>query len=353
MMALESISAQIEWMSQMARNKKVAAAQGEIREPVATYTRNTEVPTFFGQPMLEGQYADLSSRPSQTRTPALFYAHPNGELWVGDAIAWLHSLPGESVDLVFADPPYNIGKAEWDTFESQQAYVEWSVQWIEQAARILKPTGTLYICGFSEILADLRLPAARFFTGCRWLVWHYKNKANLGNDWGRSHESILHFRKSREFTFNTDDVRIPYGNHTLKYPEHPQAETSQYGKGDGKGRLWQPHPKGAKPKDVIEIPTTCNGMHEKTPHPTQKPEELLRQILLASSSPNDLVIDPFLGSGTTMVVAEQLKRRWKGCDISPEYCGWAAKRIELVEDWPVEKWIEYDQQNAERRKAIR
>lgn len=214
--------------------------------------------------------------------------------------------------------------------------------------------GTLYVCGFSEILADLRLPASRFFGGCRWLVWHYKNKANLGDDWGRSHESILHFRKGRAFAFNTDDVRIPYGEHTLKYPSHPQAETSQYGNGgENKGRIWQPHPRGAKPKDVLEIPTTCNGMHEKTPHPTQKPEELLRKIVLASSNPGELVIDPFLGSGTTVVVAEQLQRRWKGCDLSAEYCRWAADRLELVEDWSVEKWIRYDLENTERRKSIR
>lgn len=324
-----------------------------IRTPSVAYARNTEVPTFFGQPMLKGVYADLDMARLDVHTPALFYSHPHGEIWLGDAAAWLHSLPAGCADLIFADPPYNIGKAEWDTFESQQQYVEWSLRWIEQAARVLKPTGTLYVCGFSEIPADLRLPAARFFQGCRWLVWHYKNKANLGNDWGRSHESILHFRKSREFTFNTDDVRIPYGSHTLKYPEHPQAETSQYGKGNGKDRLWQPNPKGAKPKDVIEIPTTCNGMHEKTPHPTQKPEELVRKIVLASSNPGDLVLDPFLGSGTTAVVAEQLRRQWKGADVSPEYCRWAADRIELVEDWPTEKWIEYDLQNVERRVSIR
>jgi site-specific DNA-methyltransferase (adenine-specific) len=330
-----------------------ATNAAQVREPAVAYARNTEIPTFFGQPMLKGAYAELDPARSDSPTPTIFYSHPGGEIWLGDAVLWLRSLANESVDLIFADPPYNLGKAEWDTFESQQAYVAWSLQWIEEAARVLKPNGTLYICGFSEILADLRLPAARFFQGCRWLVWHYKNKANLGNDWGRSHESVLHFRKSRDFTFNTDDVRIPYGNHTLKYPEHPQAETSQYGKGNDKGRLWHPHPKGAKPKDVIEIPTTCNGMHEKTAHPTQKPEELLRQIILASSNPNDLVIDPFLGSGTTAVVAEQLKRRWRGCDASPEYCAWAAERIELVEDWPIEKWIEFDQQNVERRKSIR
>jgi len=328
-------------------------APREIREPLAEYTRNKAIPSFFGQPMLKGTYAPIESVNLIPAVPVLFYHSPAGEIWVGDAVAWLCSLPSESVDLVFADPPYNIQKAEWDTFESQQEYVNWSLQWIEQAARVLKPTGTLYVCGFSEILADLKLPASRFFCGCRWLVWHYKNKANLGIDWGRSHESMLHFRKSRQFTFNVDAVRIPYGRHTLKYPEHPQAETSQYGKGSSQEHLWRPHPDGAKPRDVIEIPTTCNGMHEKTPHPTQKPEELLRKIILASSNPGDLVVDPFLGSGTTAVAAEQLGRKWKGCDISLEYCRWAAQRIELVEDWLPEKWIEYDLKNAERRISIR
>ncbi|ACL25121.1 DNA methylase N-4/N-6 domain protein [Chloroflexus aggregans DSM 9485] len=304
--------------------------------------------------MLKGTMFDSNESQIDPNTPTLFYSHPHGEIWVGDAIAWLRSLETESVDMIFADPPYNIKKAEWDTFESQEEYVEWSLLWIREAARVLKPSGTLYICGFSEIIADLKLPASRLFKGCRWLIWHYKNKANLGSDWGRSHESILHFRKSKNFTFNIDDVRIPYGNHTLKYPEHPQAETSQYGKGNGrKNTIWQPHPRGAKPRDVIEIPTTCNGMHEKTPHPTQKPEELLRKLVLASSNVGDLIVDPFLGSGTTAVVAEQLRRNWKGCDISLEYCRWAVRRIELVEDWPIEKWIQYDFENAERRKSIR
>ncbi|HLH79754.1 MAG TPA: site-specific DNA-methyltransferase [Chthonomonas sp.] len=336
------------------RHKKLSPSLFEINEPSTGYTRNRELPTLLGQQMLKGKVFDVGASQLDSGTPILFYSHPHGEIWVGDAIAWLRTLETETVDMVFADPPYNIKKAEWDTFESQEQYVEWSLQWIKEAARVLKPTGTLYICGFSEIIADLKLPASRFFKGCRWLIWHYKNKANLGSDWGRSHESILHFRKGRQFPFNIDDVRIPYGNHTLKYPEHPQAETSQYGKGNGrKHTAWLPNPRGAKPRDVIEIPTTCNGMHEKTPHPTQKPEELLRKLVLASSNVGDLVIDPFLGSGTTAVVAEQLQRRWKGCDISLEYCRWAVRRIELVEDWPIEKWIQYDFENAERRKSIR
>ncbi len=292
----------------------------------------------------------FSSNESHVRQ---FFSHPNGVIWVGDAIEWLKTFPSESVDLIFADPPYNLGKAEWDTFESHQQYIDWSLQWIVEAARVLKPRGTLYICGFSEILADIKHPASRYFSGVRWIVWHYKNKANLGNDWGRSHESILHFRKGKKFTMNIDDVRVPYGNHTLKYPEHPQAVTSQYGKGQPRSTTWRPHPKGAKPKDVIEIPTTCNGMNEKTPHPTQKPEELVRKFVLVSSNPGDLVIDPFLGSGTTAVVAEQLGRKWSGCDISATYCDWAVERIKRVQSRTIEEWIEFDRKNEQRRKSIR
>ncbi|MBI5056356.1 MAG: site-specific DNA-methyltransferase [Nitrospirae bacterium] len=282
----------------------------------------------------------------------LHYEHPNGKLYQGDSIAWLNSLKDESIDLIFADPPYNINKADWDSFESQEHYIEWSLKWIEPSARILKPHGSLYICGFSEILADLRHPTSKYFKSCRWLIWHYKNKANLGNDWGRSHESIVHFRKSSKVKLNVDDIRIPYGAHTLKYPLHPQAVTSQYGNGEHREH-WKPNPRGAKPKDVIDIPTTCNGMGEKTPHPTQKPEELVRKFVLASSNKGDVVLDPFSGSGTTLVVAEQLGRKWSGCEINAPYNEWAIERVEHVKSMSVEDWIEHDRKVQERRESIR
>lgn len=324
-----------------------------------TLSRNTELPSFFGTIQLKGERLDIDTG-SIVNTPSLFYNHPNGELWNGNSIDWLKSLKSESVDLIFADPPYNIKKADWDTFESQEEYIKFSMEWIEQAARVLKPTGTLFVCGFSEILADIKHPATKYFKGCRWIIWHYKNKANLGSDWGRSHESILHFRKTKNFTFNIDEVRIPYSEHTLKYPSHPQAETSQFGKGKNVTHIWEPNPLGAKPKDVleipqdiIEVPTTCNGMHEKTPHPTQKPEELIRKIILASSNIGDTILDPFCGSGTTPVCADQLQRKWLACDLSTEYLDWAVNRLELVEDWSIEKWVKYDFENLKRRNSIR
>jgi len=193
----------------------------------------------------------------------------------------------------------------------------------------------------------------KYFKNCKWIIWHYKNKANLGSDWGRSHESILHLRKDKRFTFNIDDIRIPYKNHTLKYPKHSQAETSQYNNKRKRNDIWTPNPLGAKPKDVIEIPTICNGMEEKTPHPTQKPEALLRKIILASSNENDLVLDPFSGSGTTLVVATQLKRNWLGCELSPLYNEWTIKRLEKVQIKTKEEWIEFDKQNEQRRNSIK
>jgi site-specific DNA-methyltransferase (adenine-specific) len=310
-------------------------------------------PTAVPPPLAEVVKVGRLVRDADGGAAAVRYEHPNGKLFVGDSVAWLKSLPDASVDLVFADPPYNLDKADWDSFESQQHYVDWSMTWIAEAARVLKDTGSMYVCGFSEVLADLHHPASRHFHAARWLIWHYRNKANLGRDWGRSHESILHLRKSAAFRLNVDAVRVPYGEHTLKYPSHPQALSSHFANGKARDEAWTPHPRGAKPKDVFEIPTTCNGMNEKTPHPTQKPEELLRKLVLAASSPGDVVIDPFSGSGTTAVVAEQLGRRWAACDLSEEYTAWAIRRIEGVRRMSVDEWIAQDRAVAARRERIR
>jgi site-specific DNA-methyltransferase (adenine-specific) len=325
--------------------------------PIKTALRK-ETPTLFDEeivnfPLEISDIYNLVIDKKRVGISEPAYSRKNGLLFTGNSLHWLELIEGNTIDLIFADPPYNIQKASWDKFDSQEQYISWSIDWIREAARILKPEGTLYICGFSEILADLKHPAMRFFADCKWLIWYYRNKANLGKDWGRSHESILHLRKSKLFTMNTDDIRVPYSEHTLKYPEHPQAETSQYGNGRKDKQLWEPHPMGAKPKDVIEIPTTCNGMGEKTKHPTQKPEELLRKIILASSNQGDIVLDPFSGSGTTLVVAEQLGRKWIGCEMNEEYNKWAINRIDKVAHRTVAEWVEYDKCNAKRRESIR
>ncbi len=256
-----------------------------------------------------------------------YFETRNGKLFNYDAIKYLKQLDYNSIDLIFADPPYNIKKAEWDTFSSQKEYVDWSMEWISEAHRVLKKTGSLYVCGFSEILADIKWSAAHLFKGCKWLVWYYRNKANLGNDWGRSHESILHFRKTKDYIFNIDNARIPYNEHTLKYPKRTQAVTSQYSNGKKNDYIWEPNPLGAKPKDVFEIPTISNGAWEKYPHITQKPVELLRRIILSSSNFDSIILDPFGGSGTTYAVAEAYNRKWLGTELEKKYCDIIKSRL--------------------------
>ncbi len=250
-----------------------------------------------------------------------------GVLYRADALALLGELPDGSVDLVVTDPPYAIGKADWDEFDSLDAYVDWCDGWLAEVARVLAPHGSAYVCGFSEILADVKARSARRFGGCRWLIWAYRNKANLGHDWGRSHESILHLRVARTTRIDVDAVRVPYNGHTTRYPARAQAVNSQYGRGQERADKWQPHPLGAKPRDVIEVPVLCNGMAEKTAHTTQKPEALIEKLVLASSAPGQLVVDPFVGSGTTAVVAARLGRRWIAGVADPRHVGIARDRL--------------------------
>jgi site-specific DNA-methyltransferase (adenine-specific) len=260
-------------------------------------------------------------------TCALITSEPvRGELWHADVMELLGKLAGGSVDLVIADPPYAIAKAEWDEFESPEAYLTWCDLWLAEVARVLAPHGSAYVCGFSENLADIKARSARRFASCRWLVWYYRNKANLGRDWGRSHESILHLRQA-DARLDVDAIRIPYNGHTTKYPARVQAVSSQYGGAGARRDRWEPHPLGAKPRDVIELPVICNGMAEKTPHATQKPEALIEKLVLASSAPGQLVVDPFVGSGTTAIVAARHGRSWIVGDGDPRYVGLTRDRL--------------------------
>lgn len=282
-----------------------------------------------------------------------YFRSAYGKLYNQDAVAYMKTLKSGSVDLIFADPPYNIKKAEWDSFASQKEYVEWSMTWIKEAYRVLSDKGSLYICGFSEILADLKWSASSLFKGCKWLIWFYRNKGNLGNDWGRSHESILHFRKSEKFIFNIDEVRIAYNEHTLKYPKRTQAETSQFSNGKKTDYIWEPNPLGAKPKDVLEIPTISNGSWEKTVHTTQKPIELLRKIILSSSNVDSLILDPFGGSGTTFAVAEAYHRKWIGTELNTSYCKVIKERISDTEHIQKILNLKNEKESVKRRSKLR
>jgi site-specific DNA-methyltransferase (adenine-specific) len=135
--------------------------------------------------------ADLRGRADASGAPHKAYETELGTLWLSDALALLATIEDEAVNLVVTDPPYAIAKEEWDLFESSEAYIDWCDQWLAEVERVLVPEGSAYVCGFSETLADIKARSARRFAGgCRWLIWHYRNKANLGSDWGRSHARI-------------------------------------------------------------------------------------------------------------------------------------------------------------------
>lgn len=286
-----------------------------------------------------------------------YFKCSSGLLYKMDCLEFLKNIDSNSIKMIFADPPYNIGKAEWDKWSSMDDYLQWCKNWISEAYRILEDEGTLMIMGFSEVLAYVQVISANNFPFCRWLIWHYKNKPNLSDkDWVRSHEAILLLRKSKNFYFDNSRIREPYNVHTKKYPVRSQGLSSQYGSinGDEKS-LWEPNGIGAKPKDVLEIPAVNNPSKENLPFPTQKPEELMRKLILSATADNDIVLDPFGGSGSTYAAAHQLHRYWLGLEINEHYCELITKRLLELEENPKspDYWLNLDTKRRTHRDKVR
>lgn len=284
------------------------------------------------------------------------YVYDDGALFVGDATSWLKKLPDGIADLIVADPPYNLSKDEWDRFSSWGDYIAWSVAWISQANRVLTDHGSLYIFGSPDSIVQIFPHIKDMFHACRWLIWHYRNRGKpRANDWVRSFDVILLCRKGKNYIYNAADIPEPYNFHTSKYPHRKQGTTSMFSrKREASSNIqWSPSARGAKPRDVIDIPTTSGNSKEKTPHPTQKPEELIRRLILASSNVGSLVVDPFLGSGTTAVAARQLSRHWLGNDINDAYIDLSASRIRSVETRDPSYWINHDLKRMLHRARVR
>lgn len=281
-----------------------------------------------------------------------------GDLYDVDAIELIRGLAREdaTVQLLFADPPYNIGKAEWDRFETAESYLEWTVEWIRAAGALLPEDGSLFVMGFSEGLAEIKYRLAReceWHDSLRWLVWSYRNKPQMSDDgFTRSHESALWLRKGDEYKFHMDRIRVPYNDHTETYPTREQGDSSLFG--SEAGYEWDPDVEGAKPRDVIDVPTVNNASSERTEHPTQKPEELLRKLVWATTDRGDRVLDPFGGSGTTYAVAEQLGREWVGTETNEDYLGIIADRLDGIEHRADPGyWMQHDLDRREHRRETR
>jgi site-specific DNA-methyltransferase (adenine-specific) len=278
---------------------------------------------------------------------------PLNKIILGDAVKELRKLPSDSCDVIIIDPPYNIGKDFGNNGDKRELneYVEWSKDWINEAIRIMKPTGTMFIYGFSEILAylSIEIPINK-----RWLIWHYTNKnvASL-NFWQRSHEAIICAWKDKPL-FNRDEVREPYTEGFLNGAAGKirKGTLGRFSK-EGRETIYKAHEGGALPRDVIKVPAlaggagmierwflckTCNDVfepqklkehlkHKIVKHPTQKPLELT-QKLIKSAMPkkNGIVLVPFVGSGSECVVAKELGLSYLGYELNPDY-------VKIAEKW--------------------
>jgi site-specific DNA-methyltransferase (adenine-specific) len=248
-----------------------------------------------------------------------------------DCIAGMKKLEDNSVDIIICDPPYNIGKDFGNNSDKQKMddYLIWCDEWISECIRILKPHGTLYIYGFSEILAFIRV---RININVRWIIWHYTNKVTPSlNFWQRTHESILCCHKEKP-VFNRDDVREPYTDGFLKNAAGKvrKATKGRFSNGE-KETTYTAHENGALPRDVIKISALAGGAgkKERVNHPTQKPLELCEKLIKASQNKDDntLLVVPFAGSGSECVAAKKMGINYIGYEINNDYVDLCNERL--------------------------
>ena len=244
------------------------------------------------------------------------------QILCGDCVELLRTAKGPFADLVFADPPFNIGY-KYDRYDDQRAsekYLAWTRDWIGACVRVLKPHGSFYIAIGDEYAANVRLIADDCGLVMRnWIIWHYTFGQQLKRKFARSHTHIFYFVKdAKSFTFNDEMVRV-ISDRQKKYSDK------------------RANPAGKMPDDVWdEYPRVCGTFRERTGFPCQMPESLLARIIRLSSNEGDWVLDPFCGSGTTAVVAHKLNRRFTMIDLSEEYVEASRTRIAEAEGLPVE-----------------
>ncbi|MCC8182812.1 MAG: site-specific DNA-methyltransferase, partial [Clostridiales bacterium] len=236
-------------------------------------------------------------------------------------------LPHNSVDLIIADPPYNLTKSFNGTVFSKKKssdYEEYTRQWLHAVRPLLKDTGSIYICCDWESSLIIGKVLGDYFSVRNRITWQREKGRGAKSNWKNGMEDIWFATSSNHFTFNLDAVKIR------------KKVIAPY-RVDGKPKDWVESNRGnyrdtcpSNFWDDITIPFW--SMAENTPHPAQKSEKLIAKIVLASSSEGDIVFDPFLGSGTTSVVAKKLKRHYLGVEIEPQYCVWAEQRLEMAEN---------------------
>lgn len=260
---------------------------------------------------------------------------PQNTLVHGDCIAGMRQIDDGTVDLAFADPPFNIGY-DYDLYQDDlesEKYLDWCRQWMGEVVRLLKPTGTFWLAIGDEYAAELKVIMQRELKlHCRsWVVWYYTFGVNCKYKFSRSHAHLFHMTKDRQnCTFNDDAIRVP------------SARQLVYGdtRANPRGRLpddtWILRPQDipasfTSEEDTWYFPRVCGTFRERAGwHGCQMPEQLLGRIVRACSNPEELVLDPFGGSGTTLAVAKKLDRRYLGFELSPEYAANIEARLGAI-----------------------
>lgn len=232
---------------------------------------------------------------------------------LGNSIEILKDIQSNSIDLIFADPPYNIGKNfgnNNDTWENIDSYIAWCKTWIDECMRILKDTGTMYFMTATQHMSYLDIYVSEKYNVLSRIVWTYDSSGVQSKRiFGSLYEPILMINKGKGFpyTFNSDDIMV-------------EAKTGATRKLiDYRKDPPQPYNNKKVPGNVWNFSRVRFKMAEYENHPTQKPESLLERIILASSNPGDIVLDPFSGSFTTSAVAVRLGRKAVGIDLNEEY----------------------------------
>jgi site-specific DNA-methyltransferase (adenine-specific) len=243
-----------------------------------------------------------------------------------DAFKVLDKLPDKFIDLLFVDPPYNLDKKFNSTVFKEmenEKYARWLDSWIIKIIKSLKDDSSIYICGDWKSSPAIYQVATKYFKIRNRITWEREKGRGAKSNWKNCSEDIWFCTMSDRFTFNTEAVKI-------------------------KRKVLAPYKENGRPKDWIagekhnyritypsniwtDLTVPFWSMPENTDHPTQKPEKLVAKIILASSNPGDMVFDPFIGSGTTAVVAKKLGRKYSGIEAELDYCCIVEKRLKLAD----------------------
>ena len=289
-------------------------------------------------PMETSSRADRDQEPEAPPGPSSFPGRDQAgtlefdRLYAGDCLQLFTRVASGSIDLVFADPPFNIGY-DYDIYDDRleaEAYLDWTRSWGREVVRALKPDGTFWLAIGDEYAAEMKVLFHRELglSLRNWVIWYYTFGVHCTRKFSRSHAHLFYFVKDpKRFTFNDQSIRVPSARQLVYFDSRANPE----------GRLpddtWILRPQDvdggfAPESDTWYLPRVCGTFKERAGwHGCQMPEQLLGRIIRGCSNPGATVLDPFGGSGTTLTVAKKLGRRFLGFELSPDYASAIEARL--------------------------